>query len=121
MTLRALAALACLLVLAACAPDAPRSSPPAPTVAGADPAACATAGGTVRPVCRLGRSMCVVPFKDAGKACTDNAQCEGGCLYEGAPVAADGTTTGACRKDNDPCGCREEVVAGKRANGICVD
>lgn len=127
MILRALACLtASSLLLAACAVDAPPSKPAA--VAGAAASApgtaanaCTATGGVVRPVCRMQRPMCVVPYADAGKACTDDAQCAGGCLYEGAAVTADGRTTGNCRKDNDPCGCVEHLKDGQRVNGICVD
>jgi hypothetical protein len=120
MTLRALACFAAALMLAACTANAP---PPkaSPAINSGDPVACGAAGGTIRPVCRLQRPMCVIPYADAGKACTDDSQCQGGCLYEGAAVAANGTTTGLCRKDNDPCGCIEHLKDGKRVSGVCVD
>lgn len=121
MNLRPIA-LATLLLLCACAPSPPTApASETATVAGADAAACATRSGVLRPVCRMQRPMCVRPYRDGGRICSDDDQCAGGCLYDGAAVAADGTTTGLCRKDDDPCGCVEHVVGGKRANGICVD
>lgn len=121
MTFRPIA-LAALLLLSACADKAaPLPAAGASSVAAAESAACAASGGVQRPVCRLQRQMCVRPYRDGGRVCSDDDQCAGGCLYEGAAVAADGTTTGLCRKNDDPCGCVEHVVGGKRANGICVD
>jgi hypothetical protein len=120
LTRRAIA-LAALLLAAACTGASPPPPPSPAASSSVDAAACGAAGGVVRPVCRMQRPMCVIPNADAGKACTDDSQCGGGCVYDGAPMGADGTTTGVCRKDNDPCGCIEHVKSGKKAGGICVD
>jgi hypothetical protein len=117
---RRLVALAAVLMLSACMGGKPPPAP-SPAVNSGDPAACGAAGGTIRPVCRLQRPMCVIPYADAGKACTSNSQCAGGCIYDGAPIAANGATTGQCRQNNDPCGCVEHVDGGKKVGGLCVD
>lgn len=105
-----------LLVVAACAPvaspSAPTISPPEATL---DVAACKAEGGAVMPVCRMQRPMCVLPYKDAGKSCTDNDQCDGRCVAEGETA-----TAGTCEADNDPCGCVTEMVDGKPRT-ICID
>jgi hypothetical protein len=136
--------LAAVLALAACAapagssPDKPKPTPaivpapdgaPHPIQPGAGPgetppdaAACARQGGTVRPVCMLGRPMCVIPFKDAGKACTDGDQCQGDCRYSGSgKVSPDTPVTGQCQASNDPCGCFSRVEDGRITGGICID
>ena len=84
--------------------------------------ACRAKGGTIRKVCRLQQPACVVPYSDGGKRCTDNSQCKGKCIadMDHAP-APDETVVGRCLRDDDPCGCRVEVVAGKVAGGGCYD
>ena len=85
-------------------------------------AACRAKGGTIRKVCRLQQPACVVPYSDGGKRCTDNSQCKGKCILDidHAP-APDEIVVGRCLRDDDPCGCRVEVVAGKVAGGGCYD
>ena len=111
--MRLLAAFAVLMTLAACAPQ---PETPRPTSeATLDIAACKAEGGAVMPVCRMQKPMCVLPYRDAGKSCTDNDQCEGRCVAEG-----EAATAGTCETDNDPCGCVTEMVGGKPRT-ICVD
>ena len=94
-----------------------------PTAPTADPAACTKQGGVIRKVCLSQSLACVVPYRDAGKACTDNAQCKGGCIYQstGKPLPAGGKVVGTCKRTNDPCGCFAEVVKGKVTPGFCRD
>lgn len=88
----------------------------------ADATACAAKGGAIRPVCRRQIPRCVTPFADAGKSCTDNSQCRGKCLVDGERAGEpQGSVTGRCQSDDDPCGCKIEVVNGKQAGGRCVD
>lgn len=89
----------------------------------ASPAACAKAGGAVQPVCRMGNPMCVVTFADAGKACTDGAQCGSGRCYAVTPTAASGgqSATGQCAATNNPCGCNQRVEDGVALPTLCVD
>lgn len=112
-------ALAGLALMTACAPTEPAAPLPEPTPS-ADAAQCAIKGGTVKPVCRRQIPQCVIPYADAGKACTDGSQCAGDCLYEGD--AAPGTAaSGRCQADSDPCGCKTPIVDGKVGMGRCVD
>ena len=105
-----------LSLLAACAPAA---QAPAPTAQSAD-ASCAARGGSMQPVGRLQRPTCVVPYADAGKTCSDKADCQGACIAEGN-LEAQGATTGQCQKTNVQFGCYAKIVGGKTTGAICVD
>ena len=105
-----------LSLLAACAPA---TQAPAPTAQSAD-ASCAARGGSMQPVGRLQRPTCVVPFADAGKTCSDKADCQGACIAEGN-LEAQGAVTGQCQKTNRQFGCYAKVVNGKSTGAICVD
>ncbi len=102
-------------LLAACAPTPP---PVAATPPAAAASSCA-APGAVEKVCRRQVERCVTPYADAGKQCTDNSQCAGDCLLDGDPKPEG--NVGACQKDDNPCGCRSPLVAGKVFKAICVD
>ena len=73
-----------VLIAAACAPASPLQPLPAPPVTAqpianpSDAASCKTAGGSWRPICRMQTPACVFTYADAGKACTDSTQCQGG-------------------------------------------
>ncbi len=114
-SLLATASLA-LSLLAACAPAA---QAPAPSAQSAD-ASCAARGGTMQPVGRLQRQTCVVPYADAGKTCSDKADCQGACIAEGN-LEAQGATTGQCQKTNVQFGCYAKIVGGKATAAICID
>jgi len=91
-------------------------------------------GGAVRPVCRSQQDMCVTPYPDAGRACSDSTECAGDCLVDLA-VRCDGagncaesevpeigaSASGKCEVDNDPCGSRVEVVKGIVQAPVHVD
>ncbi|MBB4131797.1 hypothetical protein GGR62_002600 [Xanthomonas campestris] len=63
---------------------------------------------------------CVVPYADAGKACTDNSDCSGDCLA--TSIVPTGTaTSGTCQRDSDRFGCRQEVVGGLGQAALCID
>jgi hypothetical protein len=82
--------------------------------------ACAARGGKIEPVCMLGKPTCVIRYRDAGKRCSDKADCTGDCLYDG-PDPAPAKATGKCQMTSDPCGCRAAVLAGQVQPGLCVD
>ncbi len=115
--------MAGLAVLAACAPvPAEQSAPVGPNSTMADNAAaeCRALGGVVERRGRLQAELCVRPFADAGKTCTDGDQCAGDCVTEtahqdGAPV------TGQCQADDRPFGCFAKVENGRATGGICID
>ena len=105
------------MALAACA--APAETPPA--VADNAQATCAAQGGRLERVGRAQTLQCVIPYADAGKSCTDGAQCESGrCL---GPVDAAGQTytSGQCQADNMRFGCTTTIVNGHAEAAICVD
>lgn len=115
MRILALTALAALL-LAGCAPTAEPAAPTAEILA----SACAAKGGAIQPVGKAQIPTCVVPYADAGKACTDKSQCEGACILEGN-LEPQESVTGACQKTNRQFGCYARVVNGKATAAICVD
>lgn len=105
-------------LLAACAPSAAPTGPaPQTEVSAAD---CAARGGSMQPVGRMQRSTCVIPFADAGKACTDKSDCQGACIAEGN-LEAQGAVSGQCQKTNVQFGCFAKIVNGKATGAICVD
>lgn len=79
---------------------------------------CAARGGKWMRVCLNQGLKCVASMRDAGKACTDNSQCVGGCLDVGNPPLSDGTVVGACRRDDDPCGTFSYIVNGRRSGAV---
>lgn len=69
----------------------------------------------------LGHWACVMPYTDAGRPCTDGAQCQGDCRATG-PVGRPGeAATGVCQADTSPFGCFTRVENGRSAGTLCVD
>jgi hypothetical protein len=115
MRILALTAVAALM-LAACAPTAEPAAPSAQTLA----AQCSAKGGSIQPVGKAQIPTCVTPYADAGKVCTDKAQCEGSCILEGN-IETTGAVAGTCQKTDRQFGCYAKVVNGKSTGAICVD
>lgn len=87
-----------------------------------DPAACAKVGGELKPVCRMQMPICLIAFKDAGKSCTDGAQCASGrCKVEMSAPDAPPATSGQCAANNDPCGCFQLMEDGVAQAALCAD
>ena len=105
--------LAAVLIAGSCASAAPGASP-------TDPKVCAALGGQLQKVCRSQTLACLVPFRDAGKPCTDKSQCQGRCLAVGRPDMGV-AVAGRCETNHGPCGCFTTVVRGKVDGSICVD
>lgn len=82
---------------------------------------CAARGGSWTRVCFHRALRCVMPTPDAGKPCTDSSQCTQACLDVGRAPGADGLVTGACKKDDDPCGYFPYIVQGKRGATVVAD
>ena len=115
----AVLATAAALILAACAPTgAPEAGNP-PSAA-AQASACAAKGGAIQPVGRAQIPTCVIPYADAGKACTDKSQCEGACIAEGN-LESQGAVSGQCQKTNRQFGCFARIENGKATATLCVD
>ena len=129
MKLKALL-LAAGLALAACSPTpAPAPEPVVPTAEGPEPpqmtissSACTARGGQMQQVGRAQTWQCVVKYADAGKRCTDAAQCEGDCEIAGnSGIAAGAAATGVCQADSNRFGCRTTVKDGKAEGTLCID
>lgn len=127
---KALAAILMFGWLTACAPPAaPEAGGPPASAPGGGPVIaphqmtadqCASSGGTMRPVCMLGRVQCVIPYSDAGQPCRDGDDCQGDCRApEMGPSGAE--VTGRCQASSDPCGCFANVEDGRIDAALCVD
>jgi len=132
-----IASLIALLLVAACAPMTTLPAPPTPdgppSVGNIDLVdalssdeisqldACKAKGGHLKRVGKLQALRCIVTYSDAGKACTDGAQCLGQrCVGDFEDTAAPTPATGTCTATNDPFGCQTIIRDGKAAT-ICVD
>ncbi|WP_414493338.1 hypothetical protein [Stenotrophomonas maltophilia] len=132
MRLRLCTSLILTALLAACGSAPPVADTPAPAGAPTTPEAaeayreardvdCRAAGGTLQRLGRLQREQCVIPYADAGKACSRRSDCTGQCLA-GGEVAAGSTATGTCQRDvRQNFGCRQRIDEGKVQGTICVD
>lgn len=121
-------AIAAFLALVACTPAGETTKPSQDMVSAesaaaiTDPAECAAKGGSIRPVCRKQTPTCVLVYKDVGKECSDDADCEGKCLLAGdPPTDPNAKVTGQCQAESDPCGCNTEIKGGKAQATLCVD
>ncbi|WP_454597176.1 hypothetical protein [Qipengyuania sp. SM2507] len=123
--MRGLLILGSALLATACVPaEAPDTAeqPFEMTLSGAERASCAADGGTVERRGRIGAELCVIPFADAGKSCTDAAQCEGQCIAEETGPQPDvENPKGMCQADDRLFGCYSTLEDGKVATTICVD
>ena len=83
---------------------------------------CTAQGGTPQRRGMLNLEMCVVPYSDAGKSCTDSSQCEGLCQYHDLNnVGQEEDVVGQCQPDTAPYGCFAEVRGGKAFAAMCID
>ena len=80
---------------------------------------CKALGGTIKKV-GFEWSHCVYPSSDAGKACTDAAQCEGACMAD-AKVPQGHGTQGRCAAMVNERGCQNYVTKGVASGFLCVD
>ncbi|WP_286074598.1 hypothetical protein [Stenotrophomonas sp. 59] len=132
MRLRLCTSLVLTALLAACGSAPPVADTPAPAGAATTPEAaeayreardvdCQAAGGTLQRLGRLQREQCVIPYADAGKACSRKSDCTGQCLASGE-AAAGSAATGTCQRDvRQNFGCRQRIDEGKAQGTICVD
>jgi len=95
--------------------------PPAPDTR----TACERAGGLWRRVGQMRQFACIVSTADAGKPCTDHAECEAFCVWLGEPpklVREYRTVTGTCFASREPAGhCIIGVRSGRTEDPICID
>jgi len=132
MRLRFFASLALAALLSACSSTPPAADAAAQPAAADTPEAteayqeardvdCRAAGGTLQPLGRLQRVQCVIPYADAGKACSSKRDCSGQCLATGEAEAGV-VATGTCQRDvSQNFGCRQRIEDGKAQGTICVD
>jgi hypothetical protein len=103
------------LILSACT-----TPPPALPLTPAQ--SCAQEGGKIKQGGIMGHSLCVKPYRDAGKICRDTTDCQGKCLADlGSPIMTDGKQVGRCQANTMPFGCYAEVKNGNIGPGLCVD
>ena len=106
-------------------------NPPAPEPPVTDPVkpqdlkdqnSCESANGIWRREGLAGIYACVLPAKDAGKACTDSSQCEYRCLAKPSDDLRPGQKAGGqCQVNSSPFGCRTEIKDGMADATLCID
>ena len=76
----------------------------------------------------FGGRVCVMPYSDAGRACTDSGQCAGRCLlsYDSSEVTIQShpvgrEAAGQCEADSPTFGCHAEIVNGRITQPVCDD
>ena len=87
----------------------------------ADPAACAAAGGEIKPRGMMQIPICIVPYADAGKVCRDTSECAGECILGGTEDHGTGPVTGFCQRENAQFGCYAEIRNGRAQPALCAD
>lgn len=92
----------------------------APRASRAETELCIAIGGAVLAQGLAGHDMCVRPYQDAGKICTDSAQCLGQCRTDGFKSAGH-KTAGTCQGNSSPFGCYTQVKGGMAEPTLCVD
>ena len=97
--------------------------PPGGAMSQVEQIECNRKGGRVERRGRAGMQMCVMPYLDGGKLCTDSSQCEARCIVEGNPEPGSATedVVGICQRDDRLFGCFGEVKDGRIAQAMCVD
>jgi hypothetical protein len=83
-------------------------------------AACAAKGGSIQPVGKAQIPVCVTPYADAGKACTDKSQCQGACVLEGN-LEAHGPGHRRLPEDRPPVRLLRQGRERQVDGAICVD
>ncbi len=120
MTPRALVAVLALIA-ASCAPAPVLDDAPG-AVQSLSSSECAARGGTMTPVGLMQTMQCVVTYGDAGKACTDGAQCQGDCRAQPDATLREGQSArGACQATSNRFGCFTTIKGGKAEATLCID
>lgn len=83
--------------------------------------ACTAAGGNIMRAGLMGREHCIQTYPDAGKACSDEADCIGTCRYEADGSAIGKRAEGTCQVTDDVSGCYATVDKGVVSPVLCVD
>lgn len=117
-----LIALAAIALMSACAPAPLPGDTAARPVQSLSSSECAARGGTMTPVGRMQTMQCVVSYGDAGKSCTDGAQCQGDCRAEPSATLREGQSArGVCQASSNRFGCFTTIKGGKAEATLCID
>ncbi len=81
---------------------------------------CHAAGGEVHQAGLLGYENCILPYADAGQACSDSSECLGDCRLTDFSKPED-SITGTCQINDSPFGCYQTVENGRAGHMLCVD
>ena len=84
---------------------------------------CQSKGGKLAQVGLYGGVLCVIPYPDASRSCTDKSHCLGRCLYSIYDQdRKKSANQGHCEDDNNPFKCAAPVENGKLKYPVgCVD
>ncbi len=84
--------------------------------------ACLAKGGEYTKQGKLQMYRCVMQFSDAGKSCSDSAECQGSCLNSNRLIETNtSNVVGQCASTDSPFGCREIVENGVGKGFLCID
>ena len=104
------------------APEAPADGPPGPPLpTAAEKADCAKRGGEMKQVGLQAFYACAIPYRDANKACANDADCEGTCWIFGHPAGPDPKARGFCQPTNLPYGCDSTLDKGVVTPQMCPE
>jgi hypothetical protein len=82
---------------------------------------CESSGGISGRMGKAQMEGCTRPTKDGGTPCSNKADCQIDCIYEGPHLAVGSPAIGICVRDDSPFGCRTTVDGGRIRGGKCVD
>lgn len=117
--IRGTAPLALVLVLGGLA--LPLSAAGQPAGRPATPADCRAHGGSWKKVGLAGTEECDLPARDAGRACSDDSECEAACITNDKTPAGS-PATGHCFPRTTLTGqCLNRVRGGKALGLACAD
>ncbi|MFC1642197.1 hypothetical protein ACFL5O_05835 [Myxococcota bacterium] len=85
-----------------------------------DAARCKAAGGSCGYAGVSCPSACIRRTTDGGKPCTDEAQCQSGCVTDPRILTGE-PAQGTCHDLIRVTGCENRVRAGRAAGTVCVD
>ncbi|MFZ4068898.1 MAG: hypothetical protein ACOYJ6_02205 [Caulobacterales bacterium] len=110
------------VALVACASPPPPGEANAQLAASFDPAAaktCERRGGAYQIDGGLNRYSCIISYSDAGKPCTDKADCQGACLATpGQRMGEKGA--GKCAATDSVSGCNAPLNGGIVGPVLCA-
>lgn len=82
---------------------------------------CEEEGGEWKKLGMQQHESCVLPANDAGKACTDSAQCEVACVVQAVDAEPGTRQEGGCLQSTNLFGCHAYMSNGIVEPTLCVD